>query len=131
MCNYVRADKAHLASSAERNLHIQKCNTRRDMRSLLILVNPYPIVQYIDLTGISDRDTAVTVYSITVPITGRESVHGARATRARVSVNFCKFSPCIARAARAGLTFYPPSRTFELLAFDEYCRFDTSAFFSV
>ena len=51
--------------------------------------------------------------------------------RARVSVNFRKFSPCIARArrARAGLTVYPPSRTLELLAFDEYCRFDTSAFF--
>ena len=52
-------------------------------------------------------------------------------TVARVSVNFRKFSPCIARAqrARAGLTVYPPSRTLEPLAFDEYCRFDTSAFF--
>jgi hypothetical protein len=50
--------------------------------------------------------------------------------RARVSVNFRKFSPCIARArrARACLTVYPPSRTLEPLAFDEYCRFDTSAF---
>jgi hypothetical protein len=33
----------------------------------------------------------------------------ARGARARVSVNFRKFSPCIARArrARAGLAFYP------------------------
>ena len=40
---------------------------------------------------------------------------------ARDSVNFRNFSPCIARArrARAGLTVYPPSRTFELLAFGE------------
>ena len=55
----------------------------------------------------------------------------ARGARARVSVNFRKFSPCMARArrARAGLTVYPPSRTLELLAVDEYCRFDTSAFF--
>ena len=55
----------------------------------------------------------------------------ARGAAARVSVNFRKFSPCIARArrARAGLTVYPPSRTLEPLAFDEYCRFDTSAFF--
>jgi hypothetical protein len=28
-----------------------------------------------------------------------------------------------------GLTVYPPSRTLEPLAFDEYCRFDTSPFF--
>ena len=36
----------------------------------------------------------------------------ARGARARVSVNFRKFSPCMARAwrARAGLTVYPPSR---------------------
>jgi hypothetical protein len=55
----------------------------------------------------------------------------ARGGRARVSVNFRKFSSCIARARRAcaGLTVYPPSRTLEPLAFDEYCRFDTSAFF--
>jgi hypothetical protein len=55
----------------------------------------------------------------------------ARGAAARVSVNFRKFSPCIARARhdRAGLTVYPPSRTLEPLAFDEYCRFDTSAFF--
>ena len=33
------------------------------------------------------------------------------------------------RGAHADLTVYPPSRTFELLAFDEYYRFDTSAFF--
>ena len=55
----------------------------------------------------------------------------ARGVSARDSVNFRNFSPCIARArrARAGLTVYPPSRTLEPLAFDEYCRFDTSAFF--
>ena len=54
--------------------------------------------------------------------------HGAAA---RVSVNFRKFSPCIARArrARAGLTVYPLSRTLELLAFDGICRFDTSVVF--
>ena len=53
----------------------------------------------------------------------------ARGAAARVSVNFRKFSPCIARArrARAGLTVYPPSRTLEPLAFDEYCRFGTAA----
>ena len=39
--------------------------------------------------------------------------------------------PCMARArrARAGLTVYSPSRTLEPLAFDEYCRFYSSAFF--
>ena len=35
------------------------------------------------------------------------------------------FSQC----ARVGLTVYPHSRTWELLAFDEYCRFDTSGLF--
>ena len=62
---------------------------------------------------------------------GIKSMHSARAARARVSVNFRKFSPCMARAARAhaGLTVYLSSRTLELLAFDAYCRFDTSAFF--
>ena len=67
----------------------------------------------------------------TVPMTGKKSMPGARAARERVSVNLRKFSPCIARARRApaGLTVYPPSRTLELLAFDEYCRFDTIAFF--
>jgi hypothetical protein len=51
-------------------------------------------------------------------MTGRKSMHGARGARARVSVNFRKFSPCIARTGRtrAGLTVYPPSRTLELLA---------------
>ena len=56
----------------------------------------------------------------------------ARARRGRAG--FRKF-PYIfsmhrARAwrARAGLTVYPLSWTLELLAFDEYCRFDTSAF---
>ena len=55
----------------------------------------------------------------------------ARGALARVSVKFRKFSPCIARTRRAcaGLTVYPSSRTLEHLAFDEYCRFDTSAFF--
>ena len=63
-------------------------------------------------------------------MTSRKSTHSARVAPARVSVNFRKFSPCMARARRAhaGLTVYPPSRTFELLAFDEYCGFDTSAF---
>ena len=44
------------------------------------------------------------------------------ARRARVSVNFRKFSPCMApaRRARAGFRKVPPSRTLELLAFDEY-----------
>ena len=67
----------------------------------------------------------------TVPMTGRKSMHGARGGRVRVSVNFRKFSRCMARARRAlaGLTVYRPSRTLEPLAFDEYCRFDTSAFF--
>ena len=59
-------------------------------------------------------------------------MHGARdAGGARVSVNFHKFSPCIARArhARAGLTVYPPSRTLQLLAFDEKSTFDFFALF--
>jgi hypothetical protein len=58
-------------------------------------------------------------------------MHSARGGRARDSVNFRKFSPCIARArrARAGLTVNPPSRTLEPLAFDKYCHFDTFAFF--
>jgi hypothetical protein len=51
----------------------------------------------------------------------------------RPCAGFRKFSKKIfmhrARRGRAGLTVYPPSRTLELLAFDEYCRFDTSAFF--
>ena len=36
----------------------------------------------------------------------------AQGARARVSVNFRKFSPCVARARRAlaGLTLYSPSR---------------------
>jgi hypothetical protein len=49
----------------------------------------------------------------------------ARGAHARDSVNFRNFLNF--RNARAGLTVYPPSRTFQLLAFDEYCRFDTSA----
>jgi hypothetical protein len=68
----------------------------------------------------------------TVFLAAAKSMHGARGGRARVSVNFRKFSPCIARAWRAlaGLTVYPPSQTLEPVAFDEYCRFDTSAFSS-
>ena len=68
-------------------------------------------------------------------MTDKKSMHGARArargARAGVSVNFLKFSPCMvhARRTRAGSTVYPPSRTLELLAFDVYYRFDTSAFF--
>ena len=54
----------------------------------------------------------------------------ARAARARVSVNFRIFPLHGTRAARAhGFDSPPPSRTLEPLAFDEYCRFDTSAFF--
>ena len=45
---------------------------------------------------------------VLVFLAAAKSIHGARArgTRARVSVNFRKFSPCMARArhARAGLT---------------------------
>ena len=66
-------------------------------------------------------------------ILGRGKINAwlPRSARARDFVNFRGGSSCIARArlARAGLTVYPPSRTLELLAFDEYCRFDTSAFF--
>jgi hypothetical protein len=53
-----------------------------------------------------------------------------RSAAARDFVNFREKNSCIARArgVRAGLTVYPPSRTLEPLAFDEYCRFDTSAF---
>jgi hypothetical protein len=42
----------------------------------------------------------------------------------QISVSFLHAS-C---ARGAGLTVYPPSRTLEPLAFNEYCRFDTSAF---
>ena len=61
---------------------------------------------------------------------GKINAWRAREARAWVFVNFRIFSPCMARArrARAGLTVYPPSRTLEPVAFDEYCRFDTSAF---
>ena len=67
-------------------------------------------------------------------MTTAKLVYSERGTSARVSVNFRKsshVSPCMARAQRAlaCLTVYPPSRTLELLAFDDYCRFDTSAFF--
>ena len=59
----------------------------------------------------------------TVPIKGKKIMHSARGDRARVSVNFRKFSP------RGGLTVYPPSRTLEPLALYEYRDFDTSALF--
>ena len=50
----------------------------------------------------------------------------ARGARAWVSVNFRKFPHASrARGARAGLTVYPPSRTLEPLAFDEYCSLYT------
>jgi hypothetical protein len=53
----------------------------------------------------------------TVFFAKQKATYSARGTRARVSVNFRNFSPCIARArrARAGLTVYPPSRTLEPL----------------
>ena len=86
----------------------------------------------IDLHTLYHGTAVCIAWYCTVPMTGRESMHSARGARARVSVNFRKFSPCMAPARRAhvGLTVYPPSRTLELLAFDGYCcRFDTSAFF--
>jgi hypothetical protein len=66
----------------------------------------------------------------TVPQGDRKSPHDARHARAgfhKISVNFLHASR--ARGARQGLTVYPPSRTLEPLAFNEYCRFETSAFF--
>jgi hypothetical protein len=72
-------------------------------------------------------------YSSCYCIFGRGKINAwfPRSARARDFVNFRGENSCIARArrARAGLTVYPPSRTFEPLAFDEYCRFVTSAFF--
>ena len=66
---------------------------------------------------------ATTVRDFDYCILGHEEISAwrARGAVARDSVNFRKFSPCIARARRAhaGLTVYPPSRTFEPLAFDE------------
>jgi hypothetical protein len=54
-------------------------------------------------------------------IFGRGKINAwlARGATARVSVNFRKFSPCIARARRAhaGLTVYPPSWKLDPLAF--------------
>ena len=66
----------------------------------------------------------------TVPMTSRKSVHIER-NFARVSVNFRKNISRMARAwrAHAGLTVYPASQTLEPLAFDEFCRFDTSTFY--
>ena len=92
------------------------------------MTNVSPGVNYYPLSIISQRGTIQYTYCIL----GREEINTwrARGAAARVSVNFRKFSPCIARArgARAGLTVYPLSWTLELLNFDEYCRFDTSAF---
>ena len=81
--------------------------------------------------SITNRTLAATCMGTCYCILGREEITAglARGPRARNSINFRKFSPCIARArrTRAGLTVHPPSRTLELLAFNEYCRFDTSA----
>ena len=73
--------------------------------------------------------TEITVYSITVPMIRKKSINISRTARA--SVNFRKLRPCMApaRRARVGFRKVPPSRTLELSAFDEYCRFDNSAFF--
>jgi hypothetical protein len=76
---------------------------------------PYPGV--LSKSGMSNS-----VY--TVPLGSAKLLHSARGERARVSINFRKFSPCMAHAARArraraGLTVYPPSRTLDLFAFDE------------
>ena len=60
-------------------------------------------------------------------IFGRGKINAwlARGAFARDSVNFRKFSPCIARAwrARAGLTVYPPMRDFGSLILGKYCIF--------
>ena len=45
---------------------------------------------------IHSRPVCFTVYLVI-----RKSMHSARSVRARDSVNFSKFSPCIARARRA------------------------------
>ena len=50
-------------------------------------------------------------------------------------INFCKFSPCMVRARHArGFDSLPSlsdigTLSFRHMAFGEYCRFDTSAFF--
>jgi hypothetical protein len=64
-------------------------------------------------------------------ILGRGKINAwlPRSARAWDFVNFREKNSCNARArrARAGLAVYPSSRALEPLAFDEYCRFDTSA----
>ena len=79
-------------------------------------------VQYIGTVSTKFRSSQLNLVS-TVPMVDIKSMHSARGLCARVSVNFRKFSPCMAltRRARAGLTVYPPSRTLEVSAFDEYC----------
>jgi hypothetical protein len=48
----------------------------------------------------------------------------------KISVNFLHASRARGAPERVcDLTVYPSSRTLELLAFDEYCRFDTSETF--
>ena len=99
------------------------------MSTVLNLVNPQPCIHAPWMRArrkyFCNPGTHVTMFLVM-----EKSMHSVRAARARVSVNFRKFSPCIApaRRARGGLTVYPPSRTLEHLAFNEYCRFDTSAF---
>jgi hypothetical protein len=53
--------------------------------------------------------------------------------RARDSVNFRKFSPCMARArrVRAGLTALPPMRNFKSLILGKYCTFVCGSLFRV
>ena len=65
----------------------------------------------------------------TVFLAAKKSMHSARGARAGFH-KFSYFPLHGTRAARAhGFDSPPPSRTLEPLAFDEYCRFDTSAFF--
>jgi hypothetical protein len=100
------------------------------LRNLII----YQVLQYNGTVSTKFRSSQLNLVS-TVPtaLWLTENKYIARGMRARVSVNFRKFSPCMAlpRRARAGLTVYPPSQTWRSLdfAFDEYWRFDTSAFF--
>ena len=82
-------------------------------------------IRNFDPRFIHSRPVCYTVYLVL-----RKSVHGARGGRARVSVNFRKFSPCIARTWRARGA---PARVWQftlplgrwnsyVLAFDEYRR---------
>jgi hypothetical protein len=58
-----------------------------------------------------------------VPGLGSSRQAAARAGFRKFPENFSMHRARAARA-RAGLTVDPPSGTLELLAFDEYCRFD-------